>query len=316
MAIYFIKHHGPRVIVEPARLGVFGMPIMAEQSLLQHERDLPPHYHKDQMEICYFVAGERLYHINGEMYKVGANQVFISWPNEIHWVDSAPYGRAVFYYLRVKLPRRPRNYLGLGAREGAALAAALRGMPRRYFSLDSQMRHMLAGAFRIAEREPDDLSGLELSLMLSGWLFLLVRSCAQNPEEAISPDITRSIGMIRDGAAAVTSVAELARAVGLSTSRFKAKFKREVGLSPWEYVLRRRVQVAKGRLLSGKATITRVGMELGFASSQHFASTFRRFTGRTPSDFIREGDGGHSKGGYDHVNKWVDDGITHGYVLD
>lgn len=313
---YYIKHRGPRTVVEPAKLGVPGVAVMAEQTLLQSERNLPPHFHKDQMEICYFVSGERLYSISGEVYKVGANQVFITWPNEIHWVDAAPYGKALFYYIRVKLPRNPGRYMGLAAQEAATLVEALRDMPRRHFDLDASMRKMLTEAFDIARGEPSKTLGLDLALTLSRWLLLLTRFAGRKPEDGISPDIARSLEIMRTVAAELTCVGELAEAVGLSPSRFKAKFKQEVGLSPWEYVLRRKVFLGGQMLRKGGENVTRVAMRLGFASSQHFASTFRRFTGLTPTAFVRQGGGTQSpKGGYGHADKWVDEGIVHGYVL-
>jgi AraC-like DNA-binding protein len=63
----------------------------------------------------------------------------------------------------------------------------------------------------------------------------------------------------------------------------KARFKREVGIPPAEYVIRCKIAVARTRLAQSDATITRVAMDLGFPSSQFFATVFRRFTGRKPS---------------------------------
>lgn len=315
MTNYFIRHRGPRTVIEPSRLGVGGMTIMAEQTLLQSERDLPPHYHKGLMEICYFVSGERLYYINGEVYKVGANQVFVSWPDEIHWVDSAPYGKARFYYLRLTLPSSPRAYLGLASREAKALVDALRDMPRRYFDLAPGMRTMLARAFDIARGESTPANQLELSLLLSGWLLRLTRFAGGDTGVALSPDIAAILTLVRDNAGALQSVEELAATAALSVSRLKAKFKKEVGLPPWEYVLRRKILAAEELLKRPGMNITRVAMELSFSSSQHFAATFRRFTGSTPTEFIRGKKAGKARGGYDHIDKWVDDGIVHGYVL-
>ena len=274
MGTYFIRHRGPRTIIQPHALGVDGMPIMAEQTLLQSERDLPPHFHRGLMEICYFVSGERLYHISGEMYKVGANQVFITWPDEIHWVDSAPYGKALFYYIRIALPPKPRRYMGLAPREAATLIAALQSMPRRSFAVPHTMRDALPRAFDLARGGLNREERLELSLLLSSWLFQLARLSHETAGNNVSPDIAAALGAIKDNVEEMRSVEELARVAGLSVSRFKAKFKEEIGLPPWEYVLRRKIMVAE-RLLRASGTSIRVCAEQVWPAFRNFPHTMR-----------------------------------------
>lgn len=315
MTHYYIKHHGPRVVVEPERMGVPGLQIMAEQALLQSERSLPPHFHRGVMEICYFVAGERLYHINGEMYMVGANQVFVTWPDEIHWVDSAPYGKASFYYLRIKLPARPRHFLGLDAEAAKTLIASLRNIPNRHFIVERKMRTMLKDAFGIAARPPTAKTSLELSLQMSNWLLQMCRYAEARPSGIQSADIAEAKRRIDADVRTVGTLADLAAVLGLSLSRFKNKFKPEVGLPPWEYILRRKILLAKELLTTKRRSITSLEMELGFASSQHFASTFRRFAGCTPTAYMHAGGAREIPSSYENADKWVDDGIVHGYVL-
>lgn len=312
---YYIKHRGARNVVEPRKLGVDGLTIMAEQNLLPSERNLPPHFHKGLMEICYFAAGERLYFMSGEMFLVKAGQVFVSWPDEIHWVDSAPYGKALFYYLRLRLPRKPQHFLGLGGAAAEALIEALRTMPQRHFSVDDSLRTLLLEAFGIAGQPRSPMVTLELSLTLARWLLLLTQHARRESGPAVAPDIAEAMRCIDADIAGVDSLAVLAETVGLSTSRFKAKFKRETGLSPWEYVLRKRIAVAKELLRETKRDITRIALDLSFSSSQHFASTFRRFAGCTPTAFRRSGGEGIGDGTYGHAAKWVDEGILHGHVL-
>ena len=82
------------------------------------------------------------------------------------------------------------------------------------------------------------------------------------------------------------ATADMARAVGLSLSRFKAVFSREVGMPPADYVLRRRVDLAKERLLlDRRRSITNVALDLSFSSSQYFSTVFKRYTGMTPREF-------------------------------
>ncbi|MBC8010767.1 MAG: helix-turn-helix transcriptional regulator, partial [Burkholderiales bacterium] len=85
----------------------------------------------------------------------------------------------------------------------------------------------------------------------------------------------------------VLDVGSLARIAELSVSRFKTRFKAEFGVPPAEYVLRARVEEARRRLARPGATVTYVALDLGFSSSQYFATSFKRLTHSTPSGFRR-----------------------------
>jgi hypothetical protein len=58
-----------------------------------------------------------------------------------------------------------------------------------------------------------------------------------------------------------------------------------LGSSLSQFWLRERIRIARERLLDDGATVTDVATELGFSSSQHFATVFRRFTGFTPNRY-------------------------------
>ena len=54
------------------------------------------------------------------------------------------------------------------------------------------------------------------------------------------------------------------------------------------YVMRRRIDAAKARLLDYSGTsIAQIAADLYFSSSQHFATAFRKHVGLTPSAFAR-----------------------------
>jgi AraC family transcriptional regulator len=83
------------------------------------------------------------------------------------------------------------------------------------------------------------------------------------------------------------SLCELSHLVGYSPDHFARLFKRSFGVSPYQYVLARRVERAK-LLLRGRAcSIAEVAMLCGFASQAHLHSAFKARTGATPGTFRR-----------------------------
>ena len=74
----------------------------------------------------------------------------------------------------------------------------------------------------------------------------------------------------------------MAEVAGLSVSHFKARFRRETGLPPREFILREKIRLAREALGKGHGTVTDIAFELGFSSSQYFATVFKRYTGQSP----------------------------------
>jgi len=74
----------------------------------------------------------------------------------------------------------------------------------------------------------------------------------------------------------------LAASFGLSPSGLRMRFQAETGYTPKQYLLHRRIEEARRRLSVADDHITAIAHELGFPSSQYFATVFMRQTGSTP----------------------------------
>ncbi|KVG30414.1 helix-turn-helix domain-containing protein [Burkholderia diffusa] len=77
----------------------------------------------------------------------------------------------------------------------------------------------------------------------------------------------------------------LAAVAGLSVSRFTARFRGEVGLSPHRYLCLVRVRRAQDLLRAGVAPSV-VATEVGFFDQSHLCRHFRRVLGITPRDYV------------------------------
>lgn len=84
-------------------------------------------------------------------------------------------------------------------------------------------------------------------------------------------------------------VAALAAAFQLSPAKFNGHFKRETGQTPADYIARARCAKARELLLGTRRPVTAIAFDLGFCSSQYFASVFKKYTGMSPKEFRRSG---------------------------
>ena len=84
------------------------------------------------------------------------------------------------------------------------------------------------------------------------------------------------------------TVEEMAAMVGLGTTTFTEKVKSYSGFSPLNYLITIRISEAIKLLKQNDLSVTDIALDTGFYSSQHFATTFKKLTGYTPSDFRKK----------------------------
>ncbi|MEM7587344.1 MAG: AraC family transcriptional regulator, partial [Acidobacteriota bacterium] len=80
-------------------------------------------------------------------------------------------------------------------------------------------------------------------------------------------------------------VKELAVIAGLSPFYFSRSFRQTVGMSPYQFVIERRLARAQTLLRDTRLTITDIALACGFASQAHLTDTFRKKTGVSPGQF-------------------------------
>ncbi len=78
-------------------------------------------------------------------------------------------------------------------------------------------------------------------------------------------------------------LAELSAQVHMSPYHFARLFKQSTGTPPHRFVLRRRIDRAATLLTTGELSIGEVARLVGFQTTSHFTTVFRRITGITPS---------------------------------
>jgi AraC family transcriptional regulator len=99
------------------------------------------------------------------------------------------------------------------------------------------------------------------------------------------PLLRVAIDYMNDNLGEDLALTSIAASVSLSPYHFARMFKRSVGLSPHQYVLRQRIERAKSLLTSTTLTVGEVSREVGFASPSHFAQQFGRLVGVPPSAY-------------------------------
>jgi AraC family transcriptional regulator len=96
------------------------------------------------------------------------------------------------------------------------------------------------------------------------------------------------VDYVEENLAKPIALQELALLARVSVRHFERAFRQSLWVPPHTYVLGKRLSAARDLLLSQPTlTIERIAQQVGFSSSSHLASAFRRQTGYSPATFRR-----------------------------
>jgi AraC-like DNA-binding protein len=82
-------------------------------------------------------------------------------------------------------------------------------------------------------------------------------------------------------------VETLARLASLSVCYFARAFKQSLGVTPHDYLMRRRVERTVQLLSNTNMLLSEIAFAVGFADQSHFARRFRQCVGVSPRDYRR-----------------------------
>jgi AraC family transcriptional regulator len=108
---------------------------------------------------------------------------------------------------------------------------------------------------------------------------------ASLPAARLSPTLLgRAVDYVEAHLGDDLSLASVAAEAGLSPYHFARVFRASTGLSPHQYVIRRRVERARDLLATTDRSLSSIAREVGFASGSHLTMHVRRVLGVSPSE--------------------------------
>lgn len=310
-------HAHSRFVFEEKTLRIPGVHSLGKYNYTAAASNLPLHRHPNCIEIGLLVKGQQFYQIGGRVYCVKGGEQFVSFHDEIHGTGYEPQEKGILYWLILDVSELPKKFLFLDPHTAEQLIKTLQDLPSHHFASNPESRSTLDKAFRalLQVRTPDECTGvfeherpthaclengqgltekqsefsshlLEAVSHITSFILQTIHASHANVSR-ISPPIQRSVNFIDKNKGRDFDVRDIADAAHLPTLYFKARFRKEVGLPLAQYILRQKIEIAKERLAKSDATIGDVAKDLGFLTSQYFATVFKRFTNRTPSEFLK-----------------------------
>jgi LacI family transcriptional regulator len=103
------------------------------------------------------------------------------------------------------------------------------------------------------------------------------------------PQLAAAVKYVHEHVHEPFGVERLLEMVRLSRRRFELRFKHSLGCTPYDFIVRRRVEEAS-RLLAGPGHdhLTEIATACGFTNLRHLRISFRRVTGMSPSQYRKK----------------------------
>jgi AraC-like DNA-binding protein len=116
----------------------------------------------------------------------------------------------------------------------------------------------------------------------------VVREANNNADTIINESpfiIKKTIQYINDHIYESIKIEELVKLTKWEKHHFLRMFTKYIGLTPYQYILSRKMDIAKSLLIETALPIIDIAYELGFNSHSNFSIRFKKLTGNTPDDY-------------------------------
>lgn len=252
-------------------------------------------HHHTECEISAILEGSCEWQIRRRTVTAAAGDIMIFGSDEEHYITSVgEQSRLKMLNLQFE-PRfiwSPGNdlfdsrYLGIFLNHGEDFSNRQPGdslLARQVSELMRQIRRELLEA----EAEYELIVKAELLLLL-GHLGRHFTDLLDGPavrSGAYLQQLENALNYIDENLTGELTLEEIARAAGMSRSHFSAVFKAMNGISAWEYITSKRIELAVNLLRQGRLSITQIALECGFNTVANFNRSFKKVTHSTPSRF-------------------------------
>ncbi len=266
--------------------GVLCLPVLGFDNFDKPLDFSPLHVHKECLEISLCLRGDLEFELDGKSFPFHPDSVFVSRPDEMHRMKCYPRSMSK-YWLLFRIPKGNFPLLGLPAAEARWLRQELTSLPRRFTDVGHQIRMAFQRLFHIYDSEPVGTPARRCLIRNAALSLFVALVETSKADDRVLPTarLERIVEEIRENPGKDYPVDELARRAALSPTGLLQRFKRLTGFPPHAFVLACRIEKAKRELETISAPIAMIADQLGFPSAQHFATSFKRIVGKTPSEW-------------------------------
>ena len=226
----------------------------------------------------YVVSGHGAVKLDGKAHALGAGMVFAYAPTTQCEIHTDPHDTMEKYFLAFAGTAVPTRLRRCGVPPGRArqlaahaeLTSVLEDLVREGQRSGALARRICAALFELLLLKIEDTSSL-----------------APHAAEPAREAFLRCKALIDAQAERLATLEEIAKAAGVEASRVCRWFRRYQGTSPYQYLMRRKMNIAAEHLVENGGLVKEAAQRVGFADPYHFSRAFKSVHGVAPRDLLR-----------------------------
>ena len=249
-------------------------------------RRLEWHAH-DELELIFPLWGHYRYEFGRRRAVSLGNDSFVAIPGGVmHRLNEAidPPGARIHVYLKDPADRSTAKG-GFTAAEYSRLYQTLSRRPLTRLRVSPRLKSALSPLGRIITSDPPHLDG-DAAMRIRFLCCLVLCGCVSRGSrtDGISDDriIGEAVKWLERNHSSRMHMDRLVAHIGYSRSRLFALFKKQMNLTPLEYLRNYRIEKAKQMLMRTELPAASVGKSCGLGTPAQFAHLFKKMTGLTP----------------------------------
>lgn len=263
----------------------------------QHaSKPLESQRHDHWLVVVFLFSGMQRYWIDDREVSLRGGEMLRILPGQTYSTGTLPEQRGELAWLILNPPSKPVATLGM-SREGAfRVFARLLESGDRVSPMPAEVPGLVDELFECWDDRDDSVVRERINNRLAAMILSMIANEERDKEgkKSNAARVRRVLDWLDVNHGDIPDVETMARHAGLSQALFHRYFKEITGCTPHDYELRLKVDRAAEVLeATPKVSVTHLAHDLGFSSSQYFATVFKRYHGVSPTVFRGAGRGRH-----------------------
>ncbi len=227
-----------------------------------------------QYAIVYFIRGEGALQIGKKHYPFKAGSVMQRFPNQLHQVHFYQECESVFAAVPAPSLQVLKTFNLPTLQEPVFDVGIDQLFIDRFIQLGKELWQRLP-------QHQVQVAGQILQLIID--VHLRAQSSSEESQEQF---IHNACTILQSNFDQDMHLPAIAEELGMSYINFRKRFKQHTGMSPGQFRIQQRIEIAKQHLLQGKS-INDCAEELGYPDCYTFSKQFKKITGYPPREYVK-----------------------------
>jgi AraC family L-rhamnose operon regulatory protein RhaS len=261
-------------------------------------------WHRNEgIEITFLLNGKNRYETSSGSWELQVGDMVFCPPWQIHRIGNpnVSIGTLLWFMIDTKTrqssqtPKLP-SWIILSEKDRNKLIRHLLYSPSQVVHLSEKFILSWKKLYRILRDAGQECPVSALAITINELLYDFLNVQEMNNKSMASNELPRSIEMVQTFFQELASIPEqlehpwtlqeMSRLCRISPTRFSLCCRQLMNLSPLNVLNQLRIRQAEAMIRNEpQKSITKIAMQCGFTTSQYFATIFKKWTGKTPTEY-------------------------------